>query len=105
MTHLTLSAVSADDVRSSSEFMGKVALVTGGALGIGAAIAPCLCAAGATTLLVDRDLAAASRTAAEISASGGKALPIAADVSDPDSTAHAVEACRSLGGELHFAVN
>jgi hypothetical protein len=31
MTHLTLSSVSADDVRSSSEFTGKVALVTSGA--------------------------------------------------------------------------
>ncbi len=81
MTHLTLSSVSADHVCSSSEFTGKVALVTSGASGIGAAIARCLCAAGATTLLVDRDLAAASRTAAEISADGGKALPIAADVS------------------------
>jgi hypothetical protein len=43
MTHVALSAVSADDVRSSNELVGKAALVTGGALGGAAAVAPCLC--------------------------------------------------------------
>jgi 2-hydroxycyclohexanecarboxyl-CoA dehydrogenase len=68
-------------------FIGKRALVTGGASGIGAAIAGRLAAEGATVAVGDVDASAARQTAARI---GARALPL--DVTDADSVRHAVEA-------------
>ncbi len=59
---------------------GKTALITGGASGIGRALAVGLAARGATVLLADRDLAGAEQAAAEI---GYGASAIACDLSDP----------------------
>jgi 3-oxoacyl-[acyl-carrier protein] reductase len=61
---------------------GKIAIVTGGSRGIGAAAAMALAGAGATVMLVARDGMAASRTAAAIVASGGHACGISCDVAD-----------------------
>jgi NAD(P)-dependent dehydrogenase (short-subunit alcohol dehydrogenase family) len=61
------------------DLRGKCALVTGGASGIGAAVARRLAEAGARVAIIDRDEAAARRVANEI---GGLALR--GDVSDPD---------------------
>ncbi len=62
------------------DFTGKVAVVTGGANGIGRAAAAQLAGAGARVLLVDRDQAAGAEAAAAIRADGGEAQFIAADV-------------------------
>ena len=61
---------------------GRVALVTGGATGIGAAIARRFVAAGARVVIAGRDGARLSRAAAEMGATA-----IAADVSDEASVA------------------
>jgi 3-oxoacyl-[acyl-carrier protein] reductase len=58
-----------------------VALVVGGAGGIGAAIGAAFCAEGATVVLADRDVETARKTAAEIGAAGGVALDVAAQAS------------------------
>ncbi|MCC6719091.1 MAG: SDR family oxidoreductase [Acetobacteraceae bacterium] len=64
------------------DFSGKVAVVTGGANGIGAAVCHGLAQRGARgVLVVDRDAAAGEATAAAIRAAGGHALFAAADVS------------------------
>ncbi len=53
---------------------GRRAVITGGAVGIGAQIARRLAEAGASVLLADIDQAAAAAMAADIAATGGQAL-------------------------------
>ena len=61
---------------------GKTAVVTGAAAGIGKGIAVAFAREGANVVIADLDLKAATGTAAEISASGAKALAVAMDVAD-----------------------
>src|SRR5262245_31147548 len=80
---------------------GRRALVTGGASGIGYAIAARLCAAGAEVLIADLDGDAAALAARAI---GPLARGIGADVRDEDQIAHAV-AQAAGDGDLAIAVN
>ncbi len=64
---------------------GRVAVVTGGANGIGAGIAAMLAAAGATVVIADRDEAGALREAAAMTANGHAADSIVLDLSDETS--------------------
>ena len=66
-------------------FQGRRAFVTGGASGIGAAVATRLAAEGATVVIADLDLAAAEQLAATL---GGRAVQV--DVADPTAAARAV---------------
>jgi NAD(P)-dependent dehydrogenase (short-subunit alcohol dehydrogenase family) len=61
---------------------GKVAVVTGAGSGIGRAAAVRFAAEGAAVAVVDLNADAAKNTAAQISAAGGSALAVAADVAD-----------------------
>ena len=84
---------------------GKVAIVTGGAAGIGRASAIALAAEGARVAVVDRDEVGAAATAAAIRASGAEAVSFVADVSDPQAVAVFVnEVVRAFGG-LDIAFN
>lgn len=70
----------------------RVAIVTGGASGIGAASARLFAAEGAKVALVDQNGAGLKKVAGEIEAEGGRAITIAADVSS-DAKARAGVAC------------
>lgn len=70
---------------------GKVAIVTGAASGIGRATALRLAAEGAAVTCVDRAADGARRTATEIETAGGRALAVAADVTDEGACARVVE--------------
>lgn len=65
---------------------GRVALVTGSAHGIGKAYAQRLAREGASLVIADLDGGAASAVADELTRSGGKAIGVQVDVSDPAST-------------------
>lgn len=80
------------------------ALITGGASGIGLAIAKSFAARGAAVAILDRDLTAAETAAREIEAGGGAALPLHADVGEPDAVEAAVAACIAQFGGLRHAV-
>lgn len=62
-------------------FDGKVAIVTGGAKGIGAATARVMCELGASVAIFDRDAAAAYETAHQLKNMGFKAISVGCDVS------------------------
>lgn len=87
------------------DFKDKVAIVTGAASGIGAAIAQRLASAGARVLVADLDAEGATRVAAAIIAQGGTAAGIAVDVSDAVEVEAMVDAARRHYGGLHLAVN
>jgi NAD(P)-dependent dehydrogenase (short-subunit alcohol dehydrogenase family) len=84
---------------------GKVAVVTGAGRGIGKGIAKALADAHAGVIVNDVDLNAAEEVARRIEASGGKALPVKADVRKGDEISRMVEtAFKELGG-IHIWVN
>ncbi len=84
---------------------GMTAVVTGATGGIGAAIASGLAAAGAAVGCLDRTSDAAEQTAVTIRADGGRAVALAADVTDPASLGHAVAELEAEFGPLRLAVN
>lgn len=72
---------------------GKTAVITGGARGLGSAIAMGLAAEGAHTIVVDRNGEAATDIVARIEATGGSATPEVLDISDR-------EAVMAFGGRM-----
>ena len=85
---------------------GRVALVTGAGAGIGAAVARRLAAEGAAVAVADRDGDAARSVADEIAAAGGRAVGVAADVTQRDQVKAAVEAAVGLdAGQINIVVN
>lgn len=84
---------------------GKIAFVTGGGRGIGAAIALKLASFGATTIVCGRTLARLQHTAGQIRSAGGHAEPITCDVADLKSVDAIAEKVKSTYGKLHILVN
>jgi NAD(P)-dependent dehydrogenase (short-subunit alcohol dehydrogenase family) len=84
---------------------GRVAVVTGASRGIGAAAACALAARGAAVALVGRSASALDEVARQVRTAGGTAVPLVADLVDPDATADIVpRAVAELGG-LDILVN
>jgi len=77
--------------------MKRVALVTGGAAGLGEAIARRLAVDGATVVVADVDAAGAERVAASITADGGTAAAVPCDVTRTADVEAAVRAAANLG--------
>lgn len=84
---------------------GKVALITGGASGIGREAVLLFAREGARVVVADLDGAAARRTADEVRAAGGEAEPVACDVARSDDVRAAVETAERRFGALHVLFN
>src|SRR5687768_15068363 len=90
-----------------TDLSGKVALVTGGARDIGAAIVRALASSGASVVVNYHG--SADRAAAlvdEVTASGGRAIAVKADVTDPADVRRLVDEARTaFGGRIDILVN
>lgn len=85
-----------------ADLEGRVAVVTGGAKGIGSGIAECLSEQGATVVVADIDGTAAEERAAALP---GQALPVATDVSKADSVAALAQTVTDELGAVDILVN
>jgi NAD(P)-dependent dehydrogenase (short-subunit alcohol dehydrogenase family) len=84
---------------------GKVALISGGATGMGGASSRLFAAEGAAVGIVDLNMAAAEATAAEIRAAGGRAVAVQADVSRSAEVTAAVTAVQAAFGPITVLFN
>lgn len=84
---------------------GRVALVTGASSGLGAHFARTLAGAGAKIALAARRVERLTALAEEIEGAGGRALPLALDVSEPEAVRAVVADCETELGPLGILVN
>jgi NAD(P)-dependent dehydrogenase (short-subunit alcohol dehydrogenase family) len=86
-------------------FAGAVAIVTGGASGIGRALAEALARRGAQVVLADLQVELAEEVAALIRAGGGRATAQALDVSDFEATSRLIRGTSESAGRLDYVFN
>ncbi len=84
---------------------GRTAFVTGGANGIGRAIARALAAEGVAVAIADLDAAAAKNVAAELDAAGHRSLGVECDVTKRESLERALAETNSAFGPVHILCN
>lgn len=90
---------------TAGELAGRVALVTGGGGGLGAAICRVLGEAGAVVVAADLRLSAAEAVADSVRAGGGKAAGLSLEVGDERSAAAAVREALAQFGALDALIN
>ena len=86
-------------------FKDRVAVSTGGAGGIGMAVARALAARGAKLVLADLDEAALERSTRELSAAGAQAIGVRTDVTKLDSVGALADATVRTFGAVHIVCN
>lgn len=88
-----------------SRFEGKVAIVTGGAQGIGEAIARRLASEGAQVAILDIQPDKAEKVAADIAAGGGRALAMEMDITKNQDVKQAVKEVEEKWGKIDVLIN
>lgn len=84
---------------------GQAGIVTGGGRGIGRAIARALAAEGMAIAVAARSQDQLAETVSLISAAGGRAVPVQADVTDRDAVEGLVERCLAEFGQIDLLLN
>lgn len=87
------------------DLAGKVAVITGGASGIGRALAERFAAEGLRLVLADVEVGALERTVAELRERGADATGVPTDVTSPDAVEALAEAAYERHGAVHVLCN
>jgi NAD(P)-dependent dehydrogenase (short-subunit alcohol dehydrogenase family) len=87
------------------ELFGQIAIVTGGASGIGREIATVLAAAGASVIIADRNQSGAAAVSEELSQTGATVRGFQLDVAEPDQVEELLDHIVSSFGGLHILVH
>src|SRR5215475_12681541 len=87
------------------EFKGKTAFVTGGASGIGLAMAKAFAENGMNVMLADVEQSALDSALKDLNQYGNHVCGVACDVADPDSVERAAQATFSAFGKVHILCN
>jgi len=87
------------------KFKDKVTLVTGGACGLGRAIAQCFAKEGALVIVLDKAEAEAVNTAREIESQGGKAVALKVDATQGQEVLNVVDKIVEKWGRIDILVN
>src|SRR3712207_5922814 len=83
----------------------KVAVITGGARGIGLAIARAFMREGAAVAIADVNCEGADAAVASLRQQGGRAVPVAVDVADPASVSAMVRSVLDAFGRIDILIN
>ena len=87
------------------ELVNRVAVVTGGAGGIGRAMAECFATEGMKLVLADIEGEVLASTVADLKSRGAEVVGVECDVSKPESVAHLAEQTLSAHGAVHVLCN
>jgi NAD(P)-dependent dehydrogenase (short-subunit alcohol dehydrogenase family) len=87
------------------ELSGKTAFVTGGASGIGLALARAFAAEGMAVMLADIEPSALDAAVADLTAKGARVAGVVCDVADPASVEAAAQATITEFGKVHIVCN
>jgi NAD(P)-dependent dehydrogenase (short-subunit alcohol dehydrogenase family) len=102
---MAVQAASRESSEMSNRVQGKVAIVTGGAAGIGQATAFLLAEEGAKVVVADLDQAAGAETVAQIKAQGGAATFVLTDIAQESDAKRVCAEAVSTFGQLNILVN
>ncbi|OBK14217.1 SDR family NAD(P)-dependent oxidoreductase [Mycobacterium asiaticum] len=90
---------------TAPRFANKIALITGGAVGLGQAFARALAAEGADVAIAEIDMDGAQRTVAELTATGARAIAVPCDVADERQVDRAVDTVVEKLGGIDLLIN
>ncbi|CAM3173471.1 SDR family NAD(P)-dependent oxidoreductase [Filibacter tadaridae] len=93
------------DYKNLFSLKGKTALITGGARGLGKAMAEALAQSGSNIVIADMDVVSAEKTADELSLFGGKTLGLKVDVTNEKQVKEMVNRIVSEFTELNVVIN